>query len=176
MFFSKSLSLLALVSALSAFAAPSPNPGPAALGISGLDGHVKRVKNHSRKISGIDGLVERDDLPIAMDLEERSDIVERGRTSGKATYFTPNVGNCGKKNKSTDLIVALSTAMYAKGKHCGHFIVVTNKKTKKTVRLKIVDSCPGCGNGDLDISPTAFDVLSNNHRNLGVLDTTWTFA
>ncbi|KDN33710.1 hypothetical protein RSAG8_13206, partial [Rhizoctonia solani AG-8 WAC10335] len=72
----------------------------------------------------------------------------KGR-GGRATWYQPGRGNCGGLNKETDMIVALPTSVYSGGKHCGKTVKITNTSTHKTCTAKVVDSCPGCGSGDM---------------------------
>ncbi|KAI9362374.1 RlpA-like double-psi beta-barrel-protein domain-containing protein-containing protein [Pilaira anomala] len=100
--------------------------------------------------------------------------------SGTATFFTPNVGSCGWKNKPSDLIVAVNgkDMKNASGKSnknplCGKMVEVTNSSGKK-IRAKIVDTCPGCSKGDLDLSPAAFSKLAPLSK--GILKIKWRYV
>lgn len=66
--------------------------------------------------------------------------------SGTATFFTPNVGSCGWKNKASDLIVAVNgkdmknvSGKSNKNPLCGKMVEVTDSSGKK-IRAKIVDT------------------------------------
>lgn len=49
-----------------------------------------------------------------------SDLETRGSSySGRGTYFAVGLGACGVTNVDSDYIVALSTADYGSGQHCG---------------------------------------------------------
>jgi expansin (peptidoglycan-binding protein) len=77
--------------------------------------------------------------------------------SGTATYYTPagGGGNCSYVGPpADDLYVALGPAEYAAGAACGGYLDVTGPKG--TVRVKVVDQCPECGTGHLDLSKAAF--------------------
>ena len=89
-------------------------------------------------------------------------------TSGRrgiATYFDleGTLGNCSYPSPpGDDLFVALSEASeYSAGAGCGTYLDVTGPKGK--VRVKVIDSCPPCGAGHIDLSLTAF-------RKIGVQD------
>jgi expansin (peptidoglycan-binding protein) len=80
--------------------------------------------------------------------------------SGTATFYTGlgtggNVGNCGFPAPPADnLFVALSPAEYAAAGACGAYLDVTGRRG--TVRVKVVDQCPECATGHLDLSRQAF--------------------
>lgn len=80
------------------------------------------------------------------------DTVHRGR----ATYYnTSGGGNCSYPGPPADnLFVALSPSEYAAAAGCGGYLDVTGPKGK--VRVKIVDKCPGCPVGQIDLSKKAF--------------------
>lgn len=77
------------------------------------------------------------------------------------------MGNCGKHNKSTDMIVALPTKDYAGGSHCEKVSIchvygvsqslICHARSQmihitsggKTHSAKVVDRCPDCSEGDL---------------------------
>ena len=64
-------------------------------------------------------------------------------------------GNCSYPAPPADgLYVALGPTEYAQGAACGGYLNVTGPKG--TVRVKIVDQCPGCEPGHLDLSRAAF--------------------
>ncbi|MCM4080760.1 expansin EXLX1 family cellulose-binding protein [Paractinoplanes hotanensis] len=77
---------------------------------------------------------------------------------GKATYFfmEGTLGNCSFPSvPADDLYVALGQKnQYSNGAACGTYIDVTGPKGK--VRVKVIDSCPECPVGHLDLSLTAF--------------------
>ncbi|KAG9104275.1 hypothetical protein FRC06_004025 [Ceratobasidium sp. 370] len=88
---------------------------------------------------------------------------------GWATYYNPSagVGACGWSNKDKERVAAIGTHLYQTMmidknpnhcKACGKTASVTWKG--KTIKVKIVDRCPVCGDNDLDLSPTAFKDLA----------------
>ncbi|QRV88758.1 hypothetical protein RhiJN_16776 [Ceratobasidium sp. AG-Ba] len=97
----------------------------------------------------------------------------KGR-GGRGTWYTPGLGNCGGHNNSKDMVVALSTKSYGGGKYCGKKIKITNKKNGKSCTATIVDSCPGCAAGDLDLSPAAFKKMAPLDD--GVMPVDWDFV
>jgi len=77
--------------------------------------------------------------------------------SGRGTWYEPGLGSCGKTNSRADAVVALSTNF---GKqYCGKSISISYGG--KTTNAVVEDSCPSCGNGDVDMSPAVFDKLAS---------------
>ena len=80
---------------------------------------------------------------------------------GKATYFflEGTLGNCSFPSPpADDLYVALGQHnQYSDGAACGTYIDVTGPKGK--TRVKVIDSCPECPAGHLDLSLTAFQKI-----------------
>lgn len=60
----------------------------------------------------------------------------------------------------SDKIVAMNSKQYKKS-WCGKTVTIKNKKTGKQVKAKIMDRCPGCGYGSLDLTKGAFKALGN---------------
>ncbi len=76
-------------------------------------------------------------------------------TSGKATFYTDSGGNCSFPSPPADrLFVALSPGEYDDGAKCGGYLDV--KGPKGSVRVKVVDQCPPCTSGHIDLSREAF--------------------
>ncbi|CEP08967.1 hypothetical protein [Parasitella parasitica] len=97
----------------------------------------------------------------------------RGSMSGDATYYSVGLGSCGDTNSDSELVAALSEDLMgtgADGSYCGKSITLKSK-SGKSVTVKVVDSCPGCGKGDVDLSPTAFKKLGS--LDTGVIPITW---
>jgi expansin (peptidoglycan-binding protein) len=77
--------------------------------------------------------------------------------SGKATFYDLDGGvpNCSYPSApDDDLFVALGPAEYSSAAACGTYLDVTGPKGK--VRVKVIDKCPECDAGHLDLSRTAF--------------------
>ncbi|KAG8936722.1 hypothetical protein FRC03_010215 [Tulasnella sp. 419] len=89
---------------------------------------------------------------------------------GKATYFDVGLGACGKVNKNSQPIIALNGAQYKKSA-CGKWITIKNPKNKKSARGFVMDLCPGCGKGNLDLSPSLFKKLGKTAQ--GVIPIEW---
>jgi expansin len=80
--------------------------------------------------------------------------------SGDGTYYdATGAGNCGFDPSPNDLMVAaMNSADYDTAAWCGACLAVTGPNGAVTVR--VVDQCPECKHGDLDLSPQAFQLLS----------------
>jgi expansin (peptidoglycan-binding protein) len=79
--------------------------------------------------------------------------------SGQATYYNADgTGACGFKATPNDLNVAAMNGSQYKKSLCGQCVLVTGPKGM--VKVRIVDLCPGCAQGDLDLSKQAFAAIS----------------
>jgi expansin (peptidoglycan-binding protein) len=80
--------------------------------------------------------------------------------SGEATYYAADgTGSCSFDASPDDLMVAAMNAPdYANAAWCGACVAVTGPTGSVVVR--IVDQCPGCAHGDLDLSEEAFAMIS----------------
>jgi expansin len=77
--------------------------------------------------------------------------------SGKATFYelASGGGNCSYVGPPSDgLFVALSPGEYKAAAACGGYLDVTGPRGK--VRVKVVDQCPECETGHIDLSRKAF--------------------
>ena len=93
--------------------------------------------------------------------------------SGEATYydFADGSGNCGFPPSPGDLMVAaINTPQYGGSAACGSCAHVVGPRGEVTVR--IVDRCPECPSGDLDLSPQAFERIAE--LSAGRVPITWT--
>lgn len=82
--------------------------------------------------------------------------------SGKATFYKMEggTGNCSLPAiPADDLFVALGASEYSGAAACGTYLDVTGPKGK--VRVKVIDSCPPCGPGHIDLSRAAFKKIAN---------------
>jgi expansin len=80
--------------------------------------------------------------------------------SGVATYYDANGdGNCMFGPSPNDMLVAaMNAADYQNSAVCGEYVHVSGPKGEITVR--IVDSCPDCQAGQLDLSRQAFGKIA----------------
>ncbi|KAG7091825.1 hypothetical protein E1B28_008229 [Marasmius oreades] len=87
---------------------------------------------------------------------------------GDATFYTPGLGSCGRTNNANELVAAVASPVFDtfpghtanpnNNPICGKTAVVTFGG--KSVTVTIVDRCPGCGSGGIDLSPAAFQKLA----------------
>jgi hypothetical protein len=100
--------------------------------------------------------------------------------SGDGTFYDPGLGACGYYNDGSQLVCAMAAPDFdpytpdGNPNHntlCGRYISVTGPKG--TVNVQVVDRCPECNSGDLDLSPTAFDQIGNPDD--GRIHITWHF-
>ncbi|TMR24996.1 hypothetical protein ETD86_02445 [Nonomuraea turkmeniaca] len=81
---------------------------------------------------------------------------------GKATFYElqSGAGNCSYPSPPAgNLYAALSPREYAAAAACGGYLNVTGPRG--TVRVKVVDQCPECPAGHIDLSRTAFSRVAN---------------
>ncbi|KAJ7176070.1 RlpA-like double-psi beta-barrel-protein domain-containing protein-containing protein, partial [Mycena crocata] len=91
-----------------------------------------------------------------------------------ATFYDPNggLGACGNPIQNSDFAVALNSADYANGAHCGQNINVDFNGASITVL--VADLCPGCQAGGIDLTQGAFSALAD--PSVGVIQVNWNFA
>ncbi|KAF5315051.1 hypothetical protein D9619_007416 [Psilocybe cf. subviscida] len=113
--------------------------------------------------------------PVPVQNRELVEVDKRLTRTGRGTWFQPGLGNCGKWNNSNDLILAISKNLYDKnkGSNCDQWVEIVNTKNGKKAYGKTRDSCPSCGDGDLDMSPALFKKLGS--LDTGVLKISWHF-
>ncbi|MEV0241587.1 RlpA-like double-psi beta-barrel domain-containing protein [Streptomyces sp. NPDC050674] len=102
--------------------------------------------------------------------DDRPAVSAQDTYSGQATYYDVGLGACGSIHKNTDFVAALNMAQYS-GDLCGRTLRVTGPDGQ--VDVTVVDSCPGCGHGDLDLSPAAFQKIAP--LSAGRVAVRWTF-
>lgn len=94
---------------------------------------------------------------------------------GEATYYAgaDGSGNCSFPATPNDLIVgAMNRTDYMGSAACGACAALTGPLGSITVR--IVDQCPECQQGDIDLSPEAFDRIAM--RASGRVPITWHYV
>jgi expansin (peptidoglycan-binding protein) len=92
--------------------------------------------------------------------------------TGQATYYDADgSGNCSFDPIPGDLLVgAMNEADYGQNAtYCGACVAIDGPNGSVTVR--IVDRCPGCAKGDIDLSQTAFKMIAP--LSAGRVDITW---
>lgn len=96
---------------------------------------------------------------------------------GDGTYYAPidgtNSGNCSIFiDKGDYMYCALNAIDYNNAAYCGAYIKVTG--VKGSVILQVVDSCPECLKGDVDMTEQAFSKIDDVIN--GRVDITWEFV
>ncbi len=83
-----------------------------------------------------------------------------GAVSGTATHYVlSGLPNCSYPSPPADqLFVALSPSEYAAAGGCGGYLQVTGPGG--SVRVKVIDQCPECATGHIDLSEPAFAELA----------------
>lgn len=91
--------------------------------------------------------------------------------TGEATFYdATGAGNCSFDPSPEDLLVAaMNQADYGTADWCGGCALVDGPDGSVTVR--IVDQCPGCAKGDIDLSREAFAMIAP--LSAGRVDITW---
>jgi hypothetical protein len=91
-------------------------------------------------------------------------VVSGGAAGGTGSriathYVLHGLPNCSYPSPPSDgLYVALPPADYASAAACGGYLEVTGPHG--SVRVKVIDQCPDCAAGHIDLSETAFAALS----------------
>ena len=80
--------------------------------------------------------------------------------SGIATYYNATgAGACGFDPTPDDLmVVSMNAVDYGTSEWCGACLEVEGP-TGKTITVRVVDECPECPKGNIDLSPQAFAQL-----------------
>jgi len=82
---------------------------------------------------------------------------------GDGTYYTTadGSGNCSFDPSPQDLMVgAMNHTDYAASAVCGSCVELAGPKG--TIKIRIVDQCPECKQGDIDLAPSAFDQMADH--------------
>ncbi|CAG8554498.1 15221_t:CDS:2 [Funneliformis mosseae] len=83
---------------------------------------------------------------------------------GDGTFYDPGIGigACGKINTADEFIGAMNAQQFGVSPICGKCVNITGPKG--SVKVKIVDKCSKCKFGDIDISPVAFNAISDGSQ------------
>ncbi|KAK9687746.1 hypothetical protein K7432_014666 [Basidiobolus ranarum] len=102
--------------------------------------------------------------------------VKVGGFQGEGTYYAPGLGACEITNGSNDMIAALNAPQYGNAPRgsLSCFKCATVTGPKGSVKVKIVDKCPSCKHGDLDLSPAAFNKVADEAA--GRVSISWSFT
>ncbi|EKD00457.1 expansin family protein [Trichosporon asahii var. asahii CBS 8904] len=93
------------------------------------------------------------------------------QNSGDATFYAVGLGACGNTNNDNEMVVALNAPQWDGGAHCGQMLTITLGGKSQTA--KVVDLCPGCAHGSLDMSPALFEKF--NSKDVGRFQMSWTW-
>ncbi|KAK9766317.1 hypothetical protein K7432_004693 [Basidiobolus ranarum] len=95
---------------------------------------------------------------------------------GEGTFYAPGLGACEVTNGPSDMIAALNAPQYGNAPRgsTSCFKCATVSGPKGSVKVKIVDKCPGCKHGDLDLSPAAFNKVADEAA--GRVSISWSFT
>ncbi|RKP37037.1 RlpA-like double-psi beta-barrel-protein domain-containing protein-containing protein, partial [Dimargaris cristalligena] len=93
--------------------------------------------------------------------------------SGQATWYKPGLGACQNTHGEGELVAAINLRQWNKDVVCGTCVQIKGF-LGGTVKVKIVDLCPECNHGSLDLSPAAFKHISL--LTVGRLPIEWTWA
>lgn len=105
----------------------------------------------------------------------------RGDFSGRATYYNIGVGYtaCGSRHNDNEYMVALNAPQFDphtpngnpnRNSLCNKKIQI--KGPRGTVQASIVDKCPGCPYGGLDLTPAVFKAVIGD-LGIGVGQVSW---
>ncbi|PCC68109.1 Peptidoglycan-binding domain-containing protein, expansin [Nannocystis exedens] len=94
--------------------------------------------------------------------------------AGKATYYAADgSGNCSfDANPGDDMVAAMNTPDYMASAACGACVQIDGPDGQIVVR--IVDRCPECESGHIDLDEDAFPMIAD--KNLGVVPITWRYV
>src|SRR5215831_10181244 len=88
-----------------------------------------------------------------------SGVAAGGAGSQTATHYVlTGLPNCGYSPPADGLFVALPAAEYAGAAGCGGYLEVSGPGG--SVRVKVIDRCPECAAGHIDLSEAAFARLA----------------
>lgn len=102
--------------------------------------------------------------------------VDEPDVAGKVTYydFADGSGACSFDPTPDDLMVgAMNAPDYQGSAACGACVAVDGPDGN-TIRVRIVDLCPECQHGHIDLSPEAFAQLADLSK--GVVEVTWRYV
>ncbi|ANB14453.1 hypothetical protein AWJ20_2043 [Sugiyamaella lignohabitans] len=112
------------------------------------------------------------------DSSDSSSSSGSGEFSGQGTFYSPGMGSCGIESSDSDFIAALNAPQMGSpanpnaNPNCGKKAIVYSGG--KSVTVTIVDKCPSCAYGSLDLSPAAFNELAD--PSAGRIDISWSWA
>lgn len=107
----------------------------------------------------------------AADAARPGQAQQAGEVSGIATHYVlQGLPNCSYPSPPADgLFVALSPGEYDSAAACGGYLEVHGPDG--SVRVEVIDQCPGCADGHIDLSEAAFSAIAP--LNQGLIDVTY---
>ncbi|WVQ78664.1 hypothetical protein IAT38_000751 [Cryptococcus sp. DSM 104549] len=103
-------------------------------------------------------------------------LVPRASYTGVGTFYYTGLGACGQYSSDSDYMVALNSAQYGSGypgPQCFKYITI-QVGSKQISNVEILDECPTCDYGSLDLSPGLFTQFAG--EDAGTIHLTWWFA
>jgi expansin (peptidoglycan-binding protein) len=90
---------------------------------------------------------------------------------GAATFYgATGAGNCSYEPTGDLMVGAMNQRDYENSRACGAYLAVTGPGGK-TITIKVVDRCPECGPGAIDLSREAFTALAP--ASTGMIPISW---
>ncbi|KAI8873201.1 hypothetical protein GQ42DRAFT_113724, partial [Ramicandelaber brevisporus] len=95
---------------------------------------------------------------------------------GTASWTNFGLGSCGWINSNSEMVTGVSPGAMSDKTKCGACAIVTGDSGQigKSVKVKIVDTCMGCGDSDLNLSCTVFEALGYS-TDVGHVQVSWQF-
>ncbi|KAI5452420.1 hypothetical protein NCC49_000583 [Naganishia albida] len=106
--------------------------------------------------------------------QETHSLGKRAYPNSRATFYAIGLGACGNYNHEPDFVVALNSAQYGggyPGPECFKYITITGGPKNGHAVAQIVDECPTCPYGGLDMSIALFEQFATQDD--GVASITW---
>jgi hypothetical protein len=98
------------------------------------------------------------------------DFVANGVHKGEATFYdSDGRGHCSLDFSGDGVFGAMASAFWSNAAVCGVCVEISHKT--KTVTVPIVDECPSCSAGSIDLSRNAFRALAS--ESIGRIDISW---
>ncbi|KAI9597475.1 RlpA-like double-psi beta-barrel-protein domain-containing protein-containing protein [Syncephalis fuscata] len=99
------------------------------------------------------------------------DFVANGVRKGEATFYdSDGSGHCSLGPRSDGVFGAMTSKLWSMAAVCGICAEISHKDKK--VVVPIVDECPGCSDGSIDLSRNAFRALAS--ESAGRIEISWT--
>ncbi|KAF9929170.1 hypothetical protein BGZ65_005918 [Modicella reniformis] len=130
-----------------------------------------KIRERNSDLGMTQALCRRDNRFINGGRKQKGKKPPGGNFKGRATYYNPDgKGSCGDE-LSNNMVAALNGSQMKKD-ICGKSIKVTYEG--KSVVVKVLDTCPGCPKGAVDLSEAAFKQLADLDK--GVIQVAWSFV